>query len=277
MDVLPWDSDAIQQVLDANGIPYDRRRLGRPPVTRPVRLSARSTSATTSRSPSMTSLFANEDKLTALRQRRRFLWFGAAAFGFQDGDLDGAVLPGGLTVHGPDYQDQNTVEAPTHPLMAGMPDPFNGTSASHVTFSDLPAGATVIAATPSGDPTLVDYDLGSRSHRRRRPTRRIRASPTARTRRSSSRTACRSPRTTTRSRTCRGCPRHRSTGRSPPTDRSTSPCRSTPPASSLACTRASVLIRTNDPDHEQVRRAGHPHRPGLPAGRQCRRQGVRRA
>ena len=105
-------------------------------------------------------LFANEDKLTAFVNAGGFLWFGAAAFGFQDGDLDGAVLPGGLTVHGPDYQDQNTVEAPTHPLMAGMPDPFNGTSASHVTFGDLPAGSTVIAATPSGDPTLVDYDLG---------------------------------------------------------------------------------------------------------------------
>ena len=58
-------------------------------------------------------VFANEAKFTAFVDGGGFLWFGAAAFGFQDGDLDGAVLPGGLTVHGPDYEDENTVAPPT--------------------------------------------------------------------------------------------------------------------------------------------------------------------
>ena len=161
MDVLPWDSDAIQQVLDANGVAFDEAGSADLPT---IDLTTYHAIYIGSDQPQSfyDVLFANEGRLTDYVNGGGFLWFGAAAFGFQDGDLDGAVLPGGLTVHGPEYEDQNAVVAPDHPLMAGLPNPFEGSSASHVTFSDLPAGATVVAAgTNSGDPTLVDYDLGA--------------------------------------------------------------------------------------------------------------------
>ena len=59
--------------------------------------------------------------------------------------------------------------------MAGMPDPFNGTSASHVTFSDLPAGATVIArGSASGEPDARRLRPWGGTRRRRRPAGRVR-------------------------------------------------------------------------------------------------------
>ena len=42
-----------------------------------------------------------------------------------------------------------------------MPDPLTGSSASHVTFADLPDGALIAAASSSGEPTLVEYGLGA--------------------------------------------------------------------------------------------------------------------
>src|SRR4029077_4990310 len=130
-DVLPWDSDAVQQVLDANGIAFDQAGSG--DIASLDFSGYHSIYIGSDQSQSFyDAVFANEAKFTAFVNGGGFLWFGAAAFGFQDGNLAGAVLPGGLTVHGPEYEDQNTVEAPDHPLMAGMANPFAGSSAAHV-------------------------------------------------------------------------------------------------------------------------------------------------
>ena len=161
MDVLPWDSDAIQQVLSANGVAFDvagSAEMGS------LDFSAYHAIYIGNDQPQTfyNAYLANFDKFQAYVEAGGFLWFGAAAFGFQDGNLDGVAIPGGLTIHGPVYEDQNGVDTPDHPLAAGLPDPFNGTSASHVTFADLPSGAIVVAhAIQAGDPTLVDYDLGA--------------------------------------------------------------------------------------------------------------------
>jgi hypothetical protein len=161
MDVLPWDSDAIQQTLAANGVPFDVAGSAEF-----VSLDFTSYHAIYIGNDQPQSFYdaylANFDKFAAYVNQGGFLWFGSAAFGFQDGNLDGVALPGGLIVHGPVYEEQNGVDAPDHPLMAGVPDPFSGSSASHVTFADLPAGATAVAhGLSSGEPTLVDYDLGA--------------------------------------------------------------------------------------------------------------------
>jgi subtilisin family serine protease len=161
MDTLPWDSDALLQVLDANGIAHDD--------------AGSADMDTIDLNPYKVVFIANDQsqvfynayldnfgRFDAYVQGGGILWFEAAAFGFQDGNLDGVQIPGGLTIHGPQYEDDNTVVAPDHPIMAGVPNPFSGTSASHTVFSDLPAGATVIAAAASdGQPTLVEYDHGA--------------------------------------------------------------------------------------------------------------------
>ena len=161
MDSLPWGSDAIQQTLTANGVPFDV--AGSAEMASLDFMAYHSIYVGNDQSQSFYDAYLeNFDKFEVYVQQGGFLWFGAAAFGFEDGNLDGVALPGGLTVHGPVYEDNNGVDTPDHPLVAGLPDPFSGTSASHVTFADLPGGATAVAhGVNSGEPTLVDYDLGA--------------------------------------------------------------------------------------------------------------------
>jgi subtilisin family serine protease len=161
VDINPWDSDAIQQELSANGVAYDV--MGSKEMDS-IDFAAYDVIYVANDQPQTfyDAITNNFDRLSAYVTGGGYLWFGSAAFGFQDGNLDGFVLPGGLSIHGPAYEDFNTVAAPDHPLMAGMPNPFAGSSASHVTFGDLPAGATVIATgQASGEPTLVEYDFGA--------------------------------------------------------------------------------------------------------------------
>jgi subtilisin family serine protease len=161
MDVLPWDSSAIQDTLTANGVLFD---VGGSEEIASLDFSGYHAIYVGNDQPQTfyDAYEANVDKFAAFVSGGGFLWFGSAAFGFQDGNLDGVALPGGLTIHGPQYEDQNTVVAPAHPLMTGVPDPFSGSSASHVTFADLPDGATTIAAASSNAaPTLVEYGFGA--------------------------------------------------------------------------------------------------------------------
>jgi subtilisin family serine protease len=161
MDTLPWDSDALLQVLDANGIAHDEAGSAEMDT---INLTPYKVVfiANDQSQVFYDAYLANFDRFDTYVQGGGILWFETAAFGFQDGSLDGVQVPGGLTIHGPQYEDQNAVVAPDHPLMVGVPNPFNGTSASHTMFSDLPAGATVIAnAAIDGNPTLVEYDHGA--------------------------------------------------------------------------------------------------------------------
>ena len=161
MDTLPWESDAIQQELTANGVTFDVMGAAEMDT---IDFSSYDVIYVGNDQPQSfyDAVSNNLDRLASFVSGGGYLWFGSAAFGSQGSDLDGFVLPGGATIHGPVYEDFNTVAAPGHPLMAGMPDPFQGTSASHVTFSDLPPGATVIAnAQNDGGPSLVEYDFGA--------------------------------------------------------------------------------------------------------------------
>jgi hypothetical protein len=56
----------------------------------------------------------------------------------------------------------NVFDDPAHPSVAGIPSPIYGTWASHNYFTNLPAGAHLIAhGQTHGFPTLVEYTLGS--------------------------------------------------------------------------------------------------------------------
>ncbi len=89
-----------------------------------------------------------------------FLNFCAADHGWNMGSLD-APLPGGLLPTNLSELN-NVINDPAHPLVAGVPSPFNGNSASHAVFSNLPAGANVIVSGEnSGLPTMVEYGIGA--------------------------------------------------------------------------------------------------------------------
>src|SRR5207237_8787701 len=62
---------------------------------------------------------------------------------------------------GCDFSDSDPVADPTSPMMAGMPNPIPGTSASHLSFTGLPGPAhIVVTASTTGNPTLYDLQIG---------------------------------------------------------------------------------------------------------------------
>lgn len=162
MDYYPWGSDAIQQVLAANGVPFDiagSSQMGR------IDLSAYQVVFIANDQPSSfyDTYTANLARFEQFVQRGGTLWFGAAAWGWGGGgSTDGLSLPGGAKVTGPLFEDYNDVVDPEHPTMAGLPNPFYGMSASHAAFEALPAGARTIArGQSSGLPTLIEYTVGA--------------------------------------------------------------------------------------------------------------------
>ena len=71
-------------------------------------------------------------------------------------------LPFGGTAAAADFQTENFIVDTAHPLVAGMPNPFSGTFASHASFSGYPGAAHVIVtggATAGGNTTLYELKL----------------------------------------------------------------------------------------------------------------------
>ncbi|OGO54079.1 MAG: hypothetical protein A2V85_12235 [Chloroflexi bacterium RBG_16_72_14] len=160
MDALPWESDAIQVVLDGNGIPYTIAGSGELPT---IDLAQYKLVIVANDQPQSfySALTANMGRLETYVMGGGFLFFGVASGGWNGGDMSGTVLPGGAVVGEILYDDLNDVVEPGHPVMTGVPDPFAGTSASHTVFAALPADTTVIARSSITDePTLVEYRVG---------------------------------------------------------------------------------------------------------------------
>src|SRR5262249_36664990 len=143
MDALPWGTDALLQVLTANGIPFDTARSSQ---MGSIDLSRYEVVFLSNDQPQdfYTNYAANRGRFENYVQAGGFLWAGAAAWGFNGGDFSGGVLPGGATVR-QDFENVNDVIDNAHPTMQGMPDPFTGTFASHAAFENLPAGTDIIA------------------------------------------------------------------------------------------------------------------------------------
>jgi malectin (di-glucose binding ER protein) len=161
MDVFPWGRDSLQQVLNANGIPFDQVDSSQMST---IDMSGYEVVFIPSdQSPGFYSNYnANFTRFEDYVMNGGLLWVGAAAWGFNGGDFNGAQLPGGATVVGPVFEGLNDVLDPAHPTMQGVPNPFSGNSASHAAFANLPAGTNVIAqGQGTGQPTLIEYDLGA--------------------------------------------------------------------------------------------------------------------
>lgn len=159
MDVLPWESDAIQQLLELGGVSYDVAGSAELPD---LDLTGYEAVFVANDQPQEFYGVLEEQipSLEAYVDGGGFLWLGVAGWGWAGGDPTGLPLPGGGSVGGLDSQGSNLVTLPDHPLAVGLPNPFTGTDASHTTMSGYPAGS-VIATTPAGDTTLVEYDLGA--------------------------------------------------------------------------------------------------------------------
>ena len=161
MDVLPWDSDALLQVLDAHAIPYDI--VGSDGMA-DVDFGAYQAVIVSNDQPQAfyDAYAANVVRLEDFALSGGFVWVGATTFGFNLGAFNGAPLPGGVTVVEEVFEDSNDVLDPAHPAMAGVPNPFFGSADSHSTFADLPADVVVITTgSGTGEPTMVEYRLGA--------------------------------------------------------------------------------------------------------------------
>ena len=161
IDTLPWESDALLRVLSEDGIAFDTVNsdgIAGLDLSRYVLVIL----ANDQPQAFYDSYAANFAAFEAYVEAGGFLWVSAAAAGSQGSTFNGGVLPGGATVHDPAYDGQNAITDPAHPIVAGMPNPFSGSFASHATFADLPAGTDVIATRSTNDsPTLIEYGLGS--------------------------------------------------------------------------------------------------------------------
>lgn len=160
MDLPPWGSDALIENLVANGVPFE---LANSAEMGTIDLAAYSAIFLSNDQPER--FYANYgdhlERLAEYVAGGGFLWVGAAAWGWNDGDFSGGQLPGGASVFGPLLEEYNDVMDAAHPLMQGLPNPFFGAYASHAVFQNLPQGTNVIArGRTSLLPTLIEYRYG---------------------------------------------------------------------------------------------------------------------
>lgn len=159
MDELPWGVESLTQVLDLMGVGYDIAGSGELPGLDLAGYEA----VFVSNDQTQRFYDVLADQVGALEgyvSGGGYLWLGVAGWGWNGGEPNGLPLPGGGSVSGPDLWESNEVTAPDHPIAVGLPSPFFGQYASHATIAGQPDGM-VIAVTPAGDTTLVEYDLGS--------------------------------------------------------------------------------------------------------------------
>ena len=157
-DVRPWGTSANEQVLSANGLVYDL--IGSALLTS-TNLSTYKMVLIPGDQPTSYygTVAGRAAQLAAYVAAGGVLEFHAAGWGFAGGDASVVTLPGGMHIN-QFYSSTNRVLSPGHPLMAGVPDPFIGNSASHSYFSSIPAGAVAIANDGTGRTNLVQYRFG---------------------------------------------------------------------------------------------------------------------
>ena len=158
-DTRPWDTQANEEILQTLGIAFDvipSAMLAATDLT-PYRLMIVPSDQPTSLYTRIYDAAAQLDNYVLLGG---VLEFHAAAWGWAGGDASGVTLPGGTRIQ-QSYSNRNDVLEPGHPLVAGVPNPFFGSYASHAHLTDIPALATVITADEVGVPNLVVYGHGA--------------------------------------------------------------------------------------------------------------------
>jgi hypothetical protein len=155
-DSLPWGYDAIQSTLTANGIAYDQVDSSQIPT---VDLSPYEMIVIPSvQGQAFYTIWnANISRFEAYVNAGGKLWQSTCTYSATPIE---PLVPGGV-VSTSDADYYNVIVEPAHPWVAGVPNPMNGSFASHDSFANLYPGSIVVAtAQSSGDPTLVDYLYG---------------------------------------------------------------------------------------------------------------------
>jgi hypothetical protein len=74
---------------------------------------------------------------------------------------DNYPMPFGGQGNGANFGDSDPIVDPASPMMTGMPNPIEGSSASHVSFTDLPGPAHIVVMNPNNNqPALYDLQFG---------------------------------------------------------------------------------------------------------------------
>src|SRR4030095_9086384 len=76
---------------------------------------------------------------------------------------DNYPMPFGGQGNGANFGDSDPIVDPASPMMTGMPNPIEGNSASHVSFTDLPGPAHTVVINPNNNqPALYDLQFGGK-------------------------------------------------------------------------------------------------------------------
>jgi subtilisin family serine protease len=157
-DAAPWMTASNEAVLAQNGIAYDR--IGSAALANTDLTSYAVVLVSGDQPTTFYSTFAGRSsQIASFVSQGGVLEFHAAGWGWNTGNASLVTLPGGLQIS-EHITLTNTVADAAHPLMAGVPNPFTGSAASHASFSGIPAGAAVIARDDAGTPDLVVYRYG---------------------------------------------------------------------------------------------------------------------
>ncbi|MFA6456306.1 MAG: FlgD immunoglobulin-like domain containing protein [Bacteroidota bacterium] len=156
-DVNPWGFNANQVILNSLAVPYD--------ILNSSQLSATSLSqyklvivASDQSSSFYTQLQLNSAKINDFVIAGGVLEYHAADN--STGSVSTYTLPGGIPYHRL-LSNVNHIIDVTHPIVAGIPNPFNGTYASHVFFSNVGANVHVITTDDQNNITLIEYNWGN--------------------------------------------------------------------------------------------------------------------
>lgn len=159
-DFVPWGSyDAIQRILNRNGIPYD--------VIKSAQLAAFNLSpyklliVPSIQDYDNTNTFYvnwnnNLAKIESYVANGGKLWLSTCNWYSYE-----PLGPGGV-VSSDDSDGLNDIVKLAHTWVKGVPNPVSGSSANHDSFSNLAKSTVVVAQTrTSGKPTLIDYPWGA--------------------------------------------------------------------------------------------------------------------
>ncbi|HET6372607.1 MAG TPA: choice-of-anchor D domain-containing protein [Candidatus Polarisedimenticolia bacterium] len=158
-DHKPWNSTSSNEfILSSNGLLFDM--IGSAQLSS-TNLSAYKLVIVPGDQPSSyyLTLAARADQINAYVASGGVLEFHAAGWGPANGNASVVILPGGMRIN-QFSSNTNTVLAPAHPLMSGVPNPILGSPASLSSFTSVPANATHVADDGRGLPSLVVYRFG---------------------------------------------------------------------------------------------------------------------
>lgn len=156
-DVDPWWSKANENILSDQGITYDIINSGT--ISTTDFCSYKMIIVASDQPQSFYDVYdANLTQFTDYVSEGGVLQFNGGDMGWEWGFWD--QLPGGVS-HENYYDWMNWVVNSLHPIVAGVPSPFEGSSASHDHFLNYQGvGADVITQDEASLPTTIEYYLG---------------------------------------------------------------------------------------------------------------------